>query len=59
MPTRLWIVSPSAAAEEAELAFVRDNLGVSDSVLSEHASALEAAGCRSRRPGRVRAGDRG
>ncbi len=43
-PTRLSLVALLAAAEEAEFAFVRDNLGVSDSVLSEHASALEAAG---------------
>ncbi|MFF5114451.1 winged helix-turn-helix domain-containing protein [Streptosporangium sp. NPDC000509] len=43
-PTRLGIVSLLAAADEAEFAFVRDNLGVSDSVLSKHASALEAAG---------------
>ncbi|GAA0441062.1 hypothetical protein Acor_11910 [Acrocarpospora corrugata] len=42
-PTRLQIVSLLAAAEEAEFAFVRDSLDVSDSVLSKHASALEAA----------------
>ncbi|MBF8185661.1 transcriptional regulator [Nonomuraea sp. K274] len=43
-PTRLQIVSLLAAAEEAEFAFVRDNLDISDSVLSKHAGALEAAG---------------
>ncbi|GAA4565428.1 winged helix-turn-helix domain-containing protein [Planotetraspora kaengkrachanensis] len=43
-PTRLQIVSVLAAAEEAEFGFVRDTLGVSDSVLSKHASALETAG---------------
>ncbi|MEO3862508.1 transcriptional regulator [Acrocarpospora sp. B8E8] len=42
-PTRLQIVSLLAAAEEAEFAFVRDSLDISDSVLSKHASALEAA----------------
>ncbi|KWW99314.1 MarR family transcriptional regulator [Carbonactinospora thermoautotrophica] len=43
-PTRLSLVALLAAADEAEFAFVRDHLGVSDSVLSKHASALEAAG---------------
>ncbi|MFC0555225.1 winged helix-turn-helix domain-containing protein [Planotetraspora thailandica] len=43
-PTRLQIVSALAAAEEAEFGFVRDTLGISDSVLSKHASALETAG---------------
>lgn len=43
-PTRLQIVSLLAAAEEAEFAFVRDTLGVSDSVLSKQGSALENAG---------------
>ncbi|MBB2913538.1 DNA-binding transcriptional ArsR family regulator [Streptosporangium becharense] len=43
-PARLRIVSLLAAAEEAEFAFVRDQVEVSDSVLSKHASALEAAG---------------
>ncbi|SDK69752.1 transcriptional regulator [Nonomuraea jiangxiensis] len=43
-PTRLQIVSLLAAAEEAEFAFVRDTLDISDSVLSKHASALETAG---------------
>ncbi|GIH91388.1 transcriptional regulator [Planobispora siamensis] len=43
-PVRLQIVALLAAAEEAEFAFVRDQVEVSDSVLSKHASALEAAG---------------
>ncbi|MEV7009700.1 transcriptional regulator [Streptosporangium sp. NPDC051022] len=43
-PTRLQVVSVLAAAEEAEFGFVRDQVGVSDSVLSKHASALEAIG---------------
>jgi DNA-binding transcriptional ArsR family regulator len=43
-PTRLQIVSVLTAAEEAEFGFVRDTLGISDSVLSKHASALETAG---------------
>ncbi|MEU8196908.1 transcriptional regulator [Microbispora amethystogenes] len=43
-PTRLQIVSLLAAAEEAEFGFVRDTLGVSDSVLSKQGSALETAG---------------
>lgn len=52
-PTRLRIVSLLAAAEEAEFAFVRDNLGISYSALSEHASALEAAGYVKIRKGHV------
>ncbi|GAA3028007.1 MULTISPECIES: transcriptional regulator [Streptosporangium] len=43
-PARLRIVSLLAAAEEAEFGFVRDQVGLSDSVLSKHAAALEAAG---------------
>ncbi|OUC91602.1 winged helix-turn-helix domain-containing protein [Streptosporangium minutum] len=52
-PTRLQIVSLLAAADEAEFAFVRDNLDISDSVLSKHASALEAAGYVKIRKGHV------
>ncbi|ACZ89138.1 transcriptional regulator [Streptosporangium roseum] len=52
-PTRLQIVALLAAADEAEFAFVRDNLDVSDSVLSKHASALEAAGYVKIRKGHV------
>ncbi|CAL9434902.1 hypothetical protein SUDANB105_02113 [Streptomyces sp. enrichment culture] len=43
-PARLQIVSLLAAATEAEFAFVRDSLRISDSVLSKHAAALEKAG---------------
>ncbi|MFE9921135.1 winged helix-turn-helix domain-containing protein [Streptomyces sp. NPDC005774] len=43
-PTRLQIMSLLAAATEAEFAFVRDSLEISDSVLSKHSAALEAAG---------------
>ncbi|MBG0825590.1 transcriptional regulator [Planomonospora sp. ID91781] len=43
-PARLQIVALLAAADEAEFGFVRDQVGVSDSVLSKHASALEGAG---------------
>ncbi|MBG0815144.1 transcriptional regulator [Planomonospora sp. ID82291] len=43
-PVRLQIVALLAAADEAEFGFVRDQVGVSDSVLSKHASALEGAG---------------
>ncbi|MFG1825784.1 winged helix-turn-helix domain-containing protein [Microbispora bryophytorum] len=52
-PTRLQIVSLLAAAEEAEFGFVRDTVGVSDSVLSKHGSALEAAGYVAVRKGYV------
>ncbi|MGI5323847.1 winged helix-turn-helix domain-containing protein [Actinomadura nitritigenes] len=52
-PARLQIVSLLAAATEAEFAFVRDNLQVSDSVLSKHASALENAGYVEIRKGHV------
>jgi DNA-binding transcriptional ArsR family regulator len=52
-PTRLQIVSLLAAAEEAEFAFVRDTLGISDSVLSKHGSALENAGYVRVRKGHV------
>ncbi|ETK31184.1 winged helix-turn-helix domain-containing protein [Microbispora sp. ATCC PTA-5024] len=52
-PTRLQIVSLLAAAEEAEFGFVRDTLGISDSVLSKHGSALESAGYVRIRKGHV------
>ncbi len=52
-PTRLSIVALLASAEEVEFAFVRDNVGVSDSVLSKHGSALEAAGYIEIRKGHV------
>ncbi|WP_248963680.1 winged helix-turn-helix domain-containing protein [Sphaerisporangium perillae] len=43
-PARLRVMSLLAAVEEAEFSFVRDEVEVSDSVLSKHAAALEAAG---------------
>ncbi|GAA3822796.1 transcriptional regulator [Sphaerisporangium flaviroseum] len=43
-PARLRIMSLLAAVEEAEFAFVRDEVQISDSVLSKHAAALESAG---------------
>jgi DNA-binding MarR family transcriptional regulator len=42
--TRLSIVSLLAAADWAEFAFVRDQLGLSDSALSKQLSTLEEAG---------------
>ncbi|GAA0948172.1 transcriptional regulator [Actinocorallia libanotica] len=52
-PVRLQIMSLLAATVEAEFAFVRDSLEISDSVLSKHASALEAAGYVEIRKGHV------
>jgi DNA-binding MarR family transcriptional regulator len=52
-PTRLSIVALLATADEADFAFVRDSVGVSDSVLSKHGSALEAAGYVEIRKGHV------
>ncbi|WP_018654684.1 winged helix-turn-helix domain-containing protein [Actinomadura flavalba] len=52
-PARLQIMSLLAAADEAEFAFVRDTLDISDSVLSKHASALEKAGYVAIRKGHV------
>jgi DNA-binding transcriptional ArsR family regulator len=52
-PVRLQIVSLLAAAVEAEFSFVRDNVQVSDSVLSKNAAALEAAGYVEIRKGHV------
>ncbi|MEV4251639.1 transcriptional regulator [Spirillospora sp. NPDC049652] len=52
-PVRLQIVSLLATAAEAEFSFVRDNLEVSDSVLSKHAAALETAGYVHIRKGHV------
>jgi DNA-binding MarR family transcriptional regulator len=42
--TRLSIVALLAAADWAEFAFVRDQLGLSDSALSKQLSTLEDAG---------------
>jgi DNA-binding MarR family transcriptional regulator len=42
--TRLSIVGLLAAADWADFAFLRDELGMSDSALSKQLSTLEAAG---------------
>lgn len=42
--TRLSIMSMLAASDWAEFSFVRDALGLSDSALSKHFTALEEAG---------------
>lgn len=42
-PARLMLLSMLTAVSEAEFATVRDQLDVSDSVLSKHVSALAAA----------------
>jgi DNA-binding MarR family transcriptional regulator len=52
-PVRFSLLATLAAAEEAEFAFVRDAIEVSDSVLSKHAATLEAAGYLSVRKGHV------
>lgn len=51
--TRLAIMAALAAVEEAEFSTTRDNAGVSDSVLSKQATALEAAGYLTIRKGAV------
>ena len=43
-PARLKIVTMLTAVNEAEFAVLRDRLGVSDSVLSKHLSALSEVG---------------
>ncbi|MFS8478265.1 MAG: transcriptional regulator [Micromonosporaceae bacterium] len=43
-PTRLAIVSLLAASEWADFAFIRDNVGLSDSALSKQLTTLEDAG---------------
>ena len=43
-PARLTLMSMLTAVSEAEFATVRDQLEVSDSVLSKHVSALAVAG---------------
>lgn len=42
--TRLSVMSMAAAGKALEFRFIRDELGVSDSVLSKHLGALESAG---------------
>jgi DNA-binding MarR family transcriptional regulator len=41
---RLSIMALLAAADWAEFGFVRDSIGISDSVLSKHVASLESAG---------------
>ncbi len=43
-PARLQVAALLAAVDDAEFATVRDAVGVSDSVLSKHLSALAEAG---------------
>ena len=43
-PVRFSIMATLVGLHRAEFAFVRDAIGVSDSVLSKQAGALEAAG---------------
>lgn len=43
-PTRLGIVANLKNRDKAEFKLLRDSLGVSDSVLSRHISALETVG---------------
>lgn len=43
-PVRLSVMSLLAPAEGVEFRFVRDELNLSDSVLSKHVRALESAG---------------
>ena len=43
-PNRLQICSLLAPLEDAEFQLIRDQLGVSDSVLSKHVKQLEEAG---------------
>lgn len=43
-PVRFSIMATLAAAKEAEFAFVRDTVEISDSVLSRQAGTLEQAG---------------
>jgi DNA-binding MarR family transcriptional regulator len=50
-PSRLMLMTMLTAVSEAEFAVVRDRLGVSDSVLSKHVSALAAADYVSSRKG--------
>lgn len=52
-PTRLGIVASLKNRERAEFKLLRDSLGVSDSVLSRHISALEKAGMISVKKGYV------
>ena len=50
-PARLKLLTTLTAVSRAEFATVRDALGVSDSVLSKHLTALEDAGYVKRHKG--------
>jgi DNA-binding MarR family transcriptional regulator len=50
-PARLKLMTALTAVSEAEFATMRDALGVSDSVLSKHLSALEEVDYVKRRKG--------
>lgn len=52
-PVRFSIMATLAASDEAEFAFVRDLVGVSDSVLSKQVALLEGAGYLKVRKGYV------
>ena len=52
-PVRVSLMAALAKAEELEFRFLRDTLGVSDSVLSRQASSLEEAGYITIRKGYV------
>ncbi|WP_460364498.1 winged helix-turn-helix domain-containing protein [Actinocorallia lasiicapitis] len=52
-PYRLQIVSLLAELEEAEFALVREELGISDSVISKSATVLAGAGYLEIRKGHV------
>ena len=52
-PVRFSMLAALAQADELEFRFVRDTLGVSDSVLSRQASTLEQAGYVAIRKGHV------
>jgi DNA-binding MarR family transcriptional regulator len=56
-PARLQLVTMLTAVSEAEFSTLRDTLGVSDSVLSKHVSALADVGYVGSRKG-TRAGRR-
>ena len=56
-PARLRLMTTLTAVSEAEFATLRDTLGVSDSVLSKHVSALVAIGYVNSRKG-IHAGRR-
>lgn len=52
-PNRLQICALLSPIKEAELAVLREELGLSDSVLSKHIKQLEEAGYVELRPGKV------